>query len=206
MSNIYWEKYRNYTVEKIMTSSVEWEPYWHVVIENTLHEDLYEQVRLNWPNMADYQTKTNPKGFNQNRRIFIPESGQIDFWQEYYLNIMTHPDIQEAVYNLEELPDRGTDWVTSSLWEDYRGYGVKNHYDGYTIHTAWQTYIYCNGGERWGTSLNDEKGTEMVRLPFRNNLSWIMKVDAYSWHSCEEILCTLRQSIMTRFMAAKQSN
>ena len=46
----------------------------------------------------------------------------------------------------------------------------------------------------------------MVRLPFRNNLSWIMKVDAYSWHSCEEILCTLRQSIMTRFMAAKQSN
>ena len=82
MSNINWEKYRNYTVEKIMTSSVEWEPYWHVVIENTLHEDLYEQVRLNWPNMADYQTKTNPKGFNQNRRIFIPESGQIDFWQE----------------------------------------------------------------------------------------------------------------------------
>ena len=200
MSTISWEKYRKYTVAKLQQATVEWEPYWHVVIKDTLDPELYELCMQNWPNMATEMSRTTPEGFNQNRAIYIPESGGIDFWQEYYHNIMEHTDVQQAVYALEGLEYAGDRWTTSSLWEDYAGYGVKNHYDGHTIDVAWQIYLYCDGGEQWGTSLTDEHDNEIKRFPFIPNFSWLMRVDAYSWHRCDPIPCNLRQSIMTRYM------
>ena len=200
MSTIFWEKYRKYTVAKIQQATVEWEPYWHVVLEDTLDPELFELCKQNWPDMGTHKTRKNPTEFNQNRAIYIPEQGTIDFWQEYYLNIMEHTEIQQAVYGLQGLEYAGDRWTTSSLWEDYAGYGVHNHYDGYTMNLAWQVYVYCDGGEHWGTSLTDKNDQEIKRLPFTPNLSWLMRVDEFAWHRCDPIPCNLRQSIMTRYM------
>lgn len=200
MSTVSWEKYQKYTVNQIKNAKVCWEPYWHVVIEDTLHPELYSLCMANWPDMQAEMTRTNPEEFNQNRAIHIPELGGIDFWQEYYNNIMAHTDIQQAVYSLEGLEYESDRWTTSSLWEDYAGYGVNNHYDGHTIDIAWQIYMFCDGGEQWGTSITDENDTEIKRFPFRPNLSWLMRVDAFAWHRCDPIQCSLRQSIMIRYM------
>ena len=200
MSTISWEKYRKYTVAKIQQATVDWEPYWHCCIEDTLDPELLQLCNTNWPDMATEMSRKNPAGFNQNRAIYIPESGNIPFWREYYSEFMEHTDIQQAVYALEGLEYAGDRWTTSSLWEDYAGYGVKNHYDGHTINVAWQIYLYCDGGEQWGTSLTDEHDNEIKRFPFIPNFSWLMRVDAFAWHRCDPIPCNLRQSIMTRYM------
>lgn len=200
MSTISWEKYRKYTVAKIQQATVEWEPYWHVAIESTLHPELYDLCMQNWPDMIKVNSQKNPQNMNQNRYIYIPETGDIDFWKKYYENIMTHTDIQKAVYGLEGLNYTGDRCTTSSLWEDYFGYGVHNHYDSYKINTAWHTYMFCDGGEQWGTSITDENDNEIKRFPFRPNFSWIMRVDEFAWHRCDPIPCNLRQSIMTRYM------
>jgi len=200
LSTYNWKRFREYTVDRIRNSTVDWEPYWHVVIENTLHPELFALVEQQWPDFKSIDYNKNPDGFNQNRKYTPLETRRdLPFWQDYYKNIIDHPDIIDAVYSLESL-ENNCSGTTSSLWEDYRGYGVKNHYDGYTISVAWQSYVYCDGGERWGTSINDEHGNEIKRFPFRPNLSWLMRVDANSWHSCDEIECDLRRSIMVRFM------
>jgi len=40
----------------------------------------------------------------------------------------------------------------------------------------------------------------LKKIPNIPNLSWVMRVDSYSWHSCEPIECDLRQNIMARYM------
>ena len=205
LSTYNWKRFREYTIDRIRNSTVDWEPYWHIVIEDTLHPELFALVEQHWPEFNSIDYYKNPKGFNQNRKYTPLETRKdLPFWQDYYKNIIDHPDIIHAVYSLESLENNCTG-TTSSLWEDYRGYGVKNHYDGYTISVAWQSYVYCDGGERWGTSINDEHGNEIKRFPFRPNLSWLMRVDATSWHSCDEIECDLRRSIMVRFMCNDRS-
>jgi len=241
LSTKIWKKYRDFTINKLKNATVDWNPYWHVVVEETLHPELLHLCNTEWPNFKTITagTRTQPQGFNQNRSIFIPESGNILFWNEYYNNIMCHANIQKTIYTFDELNyenkrwvtsslwedyrgysvsnhydghtidlawqtylfcDGGEHWVTSSLWEDYRGYSVSNHYDGHTIDLAWQTYLFCDGGEHWGTCLNDKDGNMLKKIPNIPNLSWVMRVDSYSWHGCEPIECDLRQSIMVRYM------
>ena len=198
---INWQEYQNFTINQIKNAQVCWEPYWHVVLEETYHPELMQLCMDNWPDMHTDSTHKNPGGLNQNRAIYVPEHGDIVFWREFFNNIMSHPSIQNAIYGLEELEDRGNDRVTSSLWEDYPGYGVSNHVDGYTMKLGWHTYMHCDGREKWGTSLNDEHGNEIKRFPFIPNLSWLMRNDDSSWHSCDKISCNLRQSIMVRYLS-----
>ena len=113
--------------------------------------------------------------------------------------MIAHEAIIDAAYRLEGL-QTGCDYVTASVWEDYPGYSVSNHIDSYTIDVAWQTYIYCSGGESWGTSLNDCDGRQLKRIPFKPNSAWLMRVDANSWHSCDTVDCDVRRSVMVRFM------
>ena len=202
LSTKIWKKYRDFTINKLKNATVDWNPYWHVVVEETLHPELLHLCNTEWPNFKTITagTRAQPQGFNQNRSIFIPESGEIPFWNEYYNNIMCHANIQKTIYAFDELNYENDRWVTSSLWEDYRGYSVNNHYDGHTIDLAWQTYLFCDGGEYWGTCLNDEDGNMLKKIPNIPNLSWVMRVDSYSWHSCEPIECDLRKNIMARYM------
>ena len=62
------------------------------------------------------------------------------------------------------------------------------------------TLHLLDGGEHWGTSLNNEAGEEQKRIPFVPNSGWIMNVDCYSWHSADTIECDMRRSVMVRFM------
>jgi len=197
-----WKKYRNFTINKLKNATVDWNPYWHVVIEETLHPELLHLCSTEWPDLKTVTvgTRSQPQGFNQNRSIFIPEAGDIPFWNEYYNNIMCHVNVQKTIYAFNELKYENERWVTSSLWEDYRGYSVNNHYDGHTIDVAWQIYLSCDGGKHLGTCLNDKDGNILKEIPNIPNLSWIMRVDSYSWHSCKPIKCNNRRSIMTRFM------
>ena len=96
------------------------------------------------------------------------------------------------------------DYVTASVWEDYAGYSVSNHVDAYTIDPAWQTYIYCSGGEGWGTSLNDSNGNQLKRFRSKPNSGWLMRVDSESWHSCDTVDCDVRRSVMARFMTKQR--
>lgn len=205
LSTSKWKEFTDYTVNKIETCRVDWDPYWHVVIEDTLHPELFALVENEWPDYDVVEHRTNVEGFNQNRRYTMAEREDLPFWYGYYNNIINHPAIVDAVYKLEDIERPDSHYCTSSLWEDYRGYGVNNHYDAHTINVAMQTYVYCDGGERWGTSLNDEDGNELKRFPFKPNLSWIMRVDASSWHSCDPIECDLRRSIMARYMTKERN-
>ena len=182
LSTKIWKKYRDFTINKLKNATVDWNPYWHVVVEETLHPELLHLCNTEWPNFKTVTagTRAQPQGFNQNRSIFISESGEIPFWNEYYNNIMCHANIQKTIYAFDELNYENDRWVTSSLWEDYRGYSVNNHYDGHTIDLAWQTYLFCDGGEYWGTCLNDENGNMLKKIPNIPNLSWVMRVDSYS--------------------------
>ena len=205
MSTSKWAEYRAFTCDKIRNSIVCWDPYWHVLIENTLHPELYELVVKKWPDFEKINYSNNYHMFNQNRKIYNPDNPDgIEFWKKYYDNLINHKDIVEYVYSLEDLVDN-CDYTTSSLWEDYRGYSVSNHYDGYTISVAWQLYVYCSGGKAWGTSLNDENGKLQKKFPFEPNTSWLMRVDANSWHSCDEVDCDVRRSVMARFMTKERS-
>jgi len=201
MSTINWNDYRQYTIDKINNAVVDYEPYWHVKLDDTLHPELFNLCKQEWPDYSCVPYTTNHKGFNQNRKFTSPNTKYLPFYSDFYKNIIDHPDIKNAVYSLEGLDINNFSHTLSSLWEDYKGYGVHNHVDAYKIDVAWQLYVYCDGGEKWGTSLNDEYGNELKKFPFIPNLSWIVRNDAFSWHSCDEIECDLRQSIMARFMS-----
>ena len=195
-----WAEYRAYTANQIARATVDWEPYWHVLIQDTLHPELFALVEQEWPDFDTVDYNKNVPGHNQNRKIYQPNNPDgLAFWYAYYNNIIDHQDVRDAVYSLEDLTD-DCSWTSASVWEDYRGYSVSNHYDAYTISVAWQAYIYCSGGESWGTSLNDAEGNCIKRFPFTANTSWLMRVDADSWHSCDPVDCDVRQSVMARFM------
>ena len=201
-----WTEFREYTVERFDSTGVDYDPYWHVFIEDILHPELFEIVQIEWPDFKTCAWNKNVSGQNQQRKIFQPDRDdefQIQFWQEYYDNIIAHEEIINAAYRLEGL-HTSPDYVTASIWEDYKGYSVSNHIDAYTIDVAWQTYIYCSGGEGWGTSLNDVDGNQLKRFPFKPNSAWLMRVDADSWHSCDTVDCDVRRSIMARFMTKQR--
>mgnify|MGYP001166778283 FL=1 len=205
LSTLKWKEFRDYTVDTIRSATVDWDPYWHVLIKNTFHPDLFTLIKTEWPDFETCNYRKNVTGFNQNRKIYNPEQPDgLPFWYEYYKNIINHKDIQDAVYSLDDLVNNccGT---TSSIWEDYRGYSVSNHYDAHTIQVAWQAYIHCSGGEGWGTSLNDVDGNCIKKFSFTPNTSWLMRVDANSWHSCDEVDCDVRQSVMVRFMTKSRN-
>ena len=119
LSTSKWKEYRQYTVDKIKNSTVTWEPYWHVLIEDTLHPELFDYVNIEWPDFEKVDYHRNVPGHNQNRKILNPNQPNGDkFWYEYYNNIIDHKDIIEAVYSLEELTNNCS-WTSSSIW-DYK--------------------------------------------------------------------------------------
>ncbi len=199
-----WSEYRNYTINRLLKSSVNYDPYWHVIVNETLHPELFHLCKINWPKVEDNLHNKNVPGHNQHRDIWNPDREELPFWREYYNNIICHSNIIDTIYNFEGIDRKNYAYSTSSLWSDYKGYSVNNHYDAYTIDVAWQTYVYCSGGEQWGTSMNDAEGNELKRFPFLPNTCWLMRVDSNSWHSCDEIDCTLRQSIMARLMTTNK--
>ena len=68
LSTYNWKKFREYTVDRIRNSTVDWEPYWHVVMEDTLHPELFTLVEQQWPEFNRIDYYKNPEGFNQNRK------------------------------------------------------------------------------------------------------------------------------------------
>ncbi len=201
LSTLKWLEYREYTIDRIQNATVQWEPYWHVHLQDVYHPELFEYINMEWPDFDSVLgVHDNGGELNPNRRYVIPNRDDLPFWKQFNDNIIEHADVVDAVYELEQLNRAHCTWVTASIWEDYRGYGIGNHYDAHTIDVAWQTYIYCDGGEHWGTSLNNEAGEEQKRIPFVPNSGWIMNVDCYSWHSADTIECDMRRSVMVRFM------
>jgi hypothetical protein len=192
LSTVSWEKYQKYTVNQIKNAEVCWEPYWHVVVENTLHPELYEQCMANWP--EENWLKNTPK-LSQCRTVYKLQSGT-EFWQDYYRYIMDHTDIQQAVYALLDVPYRKRETM-DHLYMDGEGYAVGNHVDSVAIDVAWQLYIYGTTG----TNLNTPEGKFKKSIDFGINRSWIIRNDAYSWHSCDTVASKKRLSIMTRYLA-----
>ena len=206
LSTSKWSEYRDYTVDRIRSSVVDWDPYWHVHITDIYHPELFDYINMEWPDFDSVTgTHNNPEGMNQNRRYVIPNRDDLPFWQSFYNNIIDHEHIIDAVYTLEQMDRSVCSSTTASMWEDYRGYGISNHYDAHTIDVAWQTYIYCDGGPTWGTSLNNEAGEEQKHIDFVPNTCWIMNVDCFSWHSAKTIECDMRRSVMVRFMTKTRS-
>ena len=189
---INWQEYQNFTINQIKNAQVCWEPYWHVVIDDTLHPELYEQCMGNWP--EENWLKNTPK-LSQHRVVYQLHSST-EFWQDYYRYIMDHEDIQQAVYTLLDVPYRKRKTM-DHLYMDEHGYAVGNHVDSVAIAVAWQLYIY--GGT--GTNLNTPQGEFKKSIDFRINRSWIIRNDAYSWHSCDTVASKKRLSIMTRYLA-----
>ena len=187
---INWQKYQDFTINQIKNAQVCWDPFWHVVVEDTLHPDLLHLCNTHWP--TDNWLSNTP-GFNVNRRIYNLQS---EFWREYSKNIMSHTNIQQAVYSLEDLSYSRNRAIMDSLYEDTAGYAVGNHVDASQINIAWQLYL---SGDT-GTNLNDENGTCLKQIPFSNNTSWIIRNDAYSWHSCDVVDVVSRRSIMLRYI------
>jgi len=206
LSTSKWNQYKEYTIDRFDSTGVDYDPYWHVFIEDILHPELYETILVEWPDFETCAWATNVAGQNQHRKIFNPDRDddyKIQFWQDYYDYMINDESIIAAAYRLEGLHTK-PDYVTASIWEDYAGYSVSNHVDAYTIDLAWQTYIYCSGGEGWGTSLNDSNGNQLKRFPFKANSGWLMRVDSESWHSCDTVDCNVRRSIMARFMTKQK--
>jgi hypothetical protein len=201
LSTLKWLEFREYTIDRLDDTGVEYEPYWHVFIEDVLHPELFTMVQTEWPDKDKVPYNQCVPSQSQQRLIYNPDRNdeyQLTFWQDYYDNMIAHEDIVSSTYRLEGMQE-GCDYITASLWEDYKGYAVGNHVDTYTIDVAWQTYIYCSGGEAWGTSMNDADGNLLKRFPFKANSAWLMRVDADAWHSCDPVDCDLRQSIMIRY-------
>lgn len=192
MSTVSWEKYQKYTVNQIKNAEVCWEPYWHVVVENTLHPELYEQCIANWP--EENWLKNTPK-LSQCRTVYKLQSGT-EFWQDYYRYIMDHTDIQQAVYALLDVPYRKRETM-DHLYMDGEGYAVGNHVDSVAIDVAWQLYIYGTTG----TNLNDSAGNLIKTVPFKPNSGWIMRNDSGSFHSCDTVQVKSRRSIMLRYLS-----
>tara|TARA_B100002019_G_C21221340_1_gene574926 strand:+ start:722 stop:1354 length:633 start_codon:yes stop_codon:yes gene_type:complete len=206
LSTSKWREYRDYTIDRFDSTGVDYDPYWHVFIEDILHPELYETVLMEWPDFETCAWAKNVPGQNQHRKIFNPDRDdehRIQFWQDYFDCMVNDEAIISAAYRLEGLHSL-PDYVTASVWEDYAGYSVSNHVDAYTIDLAWQTYIYCSGGEGWGTSLNDSNGNQLKRFPFKPNSGWLMRVDSESWHSCDTVDCDVRRSVMARFMTKQR--
>ena len=204
LSTSKWNEYREYTLDRFDSTGVDYDPYWHVWIEDVLHPELFEFVNMEWPDFESGEWKwaysNNAIDQNQNRKIYQPNrTNGIQFWKEYYDNMIDNEYIISAAYRLEGMHTE-PDSVTASLWEDYKGYCVGNHVDHYTIDLAWQTYVYCDAGEDWGTRMNDSNGNQLKRFPFKSNCAWLMRVDANSWHSCDPVESSVRRSIMARFM------
>ena len=44
-----WSEYRNYTINRLLESSVNYDPYWHVIVNETLHPELFHLCKINWP-------------------------------------------------------------------------------------------------------------------------------------------------------------
>jgi hypothetical protein len=208
LSTSQWKEYQDYTIERLNSTSVDYDPYWHIFIEDILHPELFELVLEQWPDFQAGQCQwafsKNAPDQSPNRKIYQPNRPDgYEFWKEYYDNMMDNPNIISAAYGLEGL-ETTPDYVTAGVWEDYHGYAVGNHVDHYTIDLAWQTYIYCSGGEGWGTSMNNSEGKQLKRFPFKQNSGWLMRVDADSWHSCDPVDCDVRRSIMARFMTKQR--
>jgi len=181
-----WKLYRNFTVDKIKNSTVDWDPYWHVYIRDILHPELFKQAKDAWPTGGWSPNNIN---LNPNRKLRRA-------WKDYVINIMEHTDIQKSIYTLSGLEYTGDRKVMDGLYEDTVGYAVGNHTDSHTIDIAWQTYL--TGAT--GTNINDEQGNLIKVLPFAENSCWIMRNDSFSFHSCDPVEVLSRRSIMTRYL------
>jgi len=187
LSTSKWNLFREYTVDRIRNATVTWDPYWHVVVEDVLHPELFTYVRIVWPEQG---WSPNNRGLNPNRKIH-------SCWSKYVENIMAHTDIQRAVYNLQGLEYTHDRKVMSGLYEDTVGYAVGNHVDGHVIDIAWQLYV--TGAT--GTNLNDSAGNLIKTVPFKPNSGWIMRNDSGSFHSCDTVQVKSRRSIMLRYLS-----
>jgi len=185
LSTSKWKEFRDFTVERLKNVTVNWKPYWHVYIQDTLHPELFECTKTFWPK-EDWVP--NNTGLNPNRKVNRA-------WKDYVKNMMVHTDIQQAVYNLEGLEYSGDKKCMDGLYEDTIGYAVGNHVDGHVIQMAWQIYVT---GET-GTNINDKNGNLIKELPFKENCSWIMRNDDSNFHSCDTVKVLSRRSIMARF-------
>jgi hypothetical protein len=182
-----WNEFREYTVSRIRNSAVNWDPYWHVVIEDTLHPELFEYIQMDWPN----------DNWSPNHPNLNPNRNTRHAWPCYAENLMSHTEIQQAVYSLDGLEYIGDRSVMSGLYEDTVGYAVGNHVDSYRIDIAWQLYI---SGDT-GTNLNDSAGNLIKTVPFKPNSGWIMRNDSGSFHSCDTVQVESRKSIMLRYLS-----
>tara|TARA_R110001592_G_scaffold43527_1_gene140946 strand:- start:556 stop:1128 length:573 start_codon:yes stop_codon:yes gene_type:complete len=186
LSTSKWNIFRNYTADRIANAIVQWEPYWHVYVENVLHPELFTYVRIVWPESG---WNPNTKGLNPNRKTRA-------VWDKYKFNMMEHTDMQRAVYGLDGLDYTHDRKIMASLYEDTTGYAVGNHVDGHVIDIAWQLYVTG----KTGTNLNDSEGNLIKVLPFKNNSCWIMRNDSGSFHSCDTVEVESRRSIMLRYL------
>ena len=187
LSTSKWNLFREYTVDRIRNATVTWEPYWHVVVEDVLHPELFTYVCIVWPEQG---WSPNNRGLNPNRKVH-------SCWSKYVENIMAHTDIQRAVYNLQDLEYTHDRKVMSGLYEDTVSYAVGNHVDGHVIDIAWQLYV--TGAT--GTNLNDSAGNLIKTVPFKPNSGWIMRNDSGSFHSCDTVQVESRRSIMLRYLS-----
>ena len=188
MSTRNWHFYTNYTTKNIRNSTVLWEPYWHVLVEDFLHPDLLQLCNNQWPNMDIYANQNQPNTYNQHRKSYNPGVCDHKFWSEFYNNFVQSEDITNAIYSLEDLDKPKLAPNSCSLWEDTKGYSVSNHVDGTSIHVAWQCYLTNKLSlEPYGTSLTDVGGKIHKQIPYKQNLCWIMRNDAYSYHKCTTV-------------------
>ena len=145
------------------------------------------------------------KSYNQHRRSYNPGVMDHKFWGVFYENFVQSTEIEDAIYSLEELSKPNLAPMSCSLWEDTEGYSVSNHVDGTTIHVAWQCYLTDNSLlEPYGTSLTDIGGKIHKQIPYKQNLCWIMRNDAHSWHKCIKVeVPVVRLSLMFRSIFQK---
>jgi hypothetical protein len=146
LSTSKWKEYQDYTIERFNSTSVEYDPYWHIFIEDILHPELFELVLAEWPDFeagkCQWAFSKNAPDQSPNRKIYQPNRPDgYQFWKQYYDNMIDNPNIISAAYRLEGI-ETTPDYVTASIWEDYHGYSVGNHVDHHTIDLAWQTYVY----------------------------------------------------------------
>lgn len=205
MSTYNWQIFTQYTAENIKNSQVIWEPYWHVLVEDYLHPELLQLCNKNWLDMDVYANQDQPKSYNQHRRSYNPGVMDHKFWGLFYENFVQSTEIEDAIYSLEDLSKPNLAPMSCSLWEDTEGYSVSNHVDGTTIHVAWQCYLTDNSLlEPYGTSLTDIGGKIHKQIPYKQNLCWIMRNDAHSWHKCIKVeVPVVRLSLMFRSIFQK---
>ena len=96
-----WAEYRAYTANQIANATVDWEPYWHVLVEDTLHPELFVLVEQEWPDFETISYDSNPQGYNQNRKIYNPAKpdGPV-FWYEYCWRSRLHNVLRFVLYSI----------------------------------------------------------------------------------------------------------